>query len=283
MARSRILKPGFFSNEDLAALSFEARLCFAGLWTLADREGRLEDRPKRIDAALFPYDQVDIVAILEALTVNGFIRRYVANGVAVIDIPRFAEHQHPHQRELASQLPPYQDVATRHDLGTTRAKNRQGLSRAVSTSVSVSTSDSVYAEPAAEPRHTRAEPVKVPAEPAPRPVLSERPRGATLFSGRDHIAHVACGRICVPAFLHREFILALGGPEDMADQRLRDWYSAVFDAVNPDEPIESDAPKFWRPRFQSTFVKPGGQVAQYAGRQTTRLAAAVASIQRSES
>ena len=48
MARSRNIKPGFFKNEDLLDLPYEYRLLFVGLWTLADREGYLEDRPKRI-------------------------------------------------------------------------------------------------------------------------------------------------------------------------------------------------------------------------------------------
>ena len=43
--RTRLLKPGFFMNEELARLPVRARLLFAGLWCLADREGRLEDRP----------------------------------------------------------------------------------------------------------------------------------------------------------------------------------------------------------------------------------------------
>ena len=39
--------------------SMSARLLFVGLWTIADRNGRLEDRPKRIRAELFPYDEID--------------------------------------------------------------------------------------------------------------------------------------------------------------------------------------------------------------------------------
>jgi hypothetical protein len=48
MPRTRQIKPGFFKNDELAELPIEARLLFAGLWTIADREGRLEDRPKKI-------------------------------------------------------------------------------------------------------------------------------------------------------------------------------------------------------------------------------------------
>ena len=55
MARTRNIKPGFFRNEDLAELGAYAMLLYAGLWTIADREGRLEDRPKRIKVDVLPY------------------------------------------------------------------------------------------------------------------------------------------------------------------------------------------------------------------------------------
>ena len=50
MARIRSLKPEFFKDEDLALLPFEARILYSGLWCYADREGRLEDRPKYLKA-----------------------------------------------------------------------------------------------------------------------------------------------------------------------------------------------------------------------------------------
>ena len=46
MARARNIKPSFFMNENLAECDPLARILFVGLWTLADRDGRLEDRPK---------------------------------------------------------------------------------------------------------------------------------------------------------------------------------------------------------------------------------------------
>ena len=103
--RIRLLKPGFFKNEELARLPFAARLLYAGLWTLADREGRLEDRPARLKIELFPYDAVDVGALLEALDAADFIRRYVVAGRRYLWIPTFLQHQRPHPRELASGLP----------------------------------------------------------------------------------------------------------------------------------------------------------------------------------
>lgn len=76
MARSRNIKPGFYTNEDLVECSFAARLLFPGLWMLADREGRLEDRPKKIKMFVFPADNVDIDDLLGELEGHGFIKRY---------------------------------------------------------------------------------------------------------------------------------------------------------------------------------------------------------------
>jgi hypothetical protein len=108
MARARNLKPGFFKNEDLAECSFEARLCFAGLWTLADREGRMEDRPKRIKGELFAFDSVDVESLLAELAQYRFILRYEVDGLRLIQILKFSDHQNPHHREPESELPPPQ-------------------------------------------------------------------------------------------------------------------------------------------------------------------------------
>ncbi len=105
MSRARSLKPGFFRNETLAEVPFEGRLLFAGLWTLADRAGRLEDRPKRIKADLFPYDHIDVDPLLRILHDKRFILRYEVDGVRYIQILAFGKHQTPHWREPDSTIP----------------------------------------------------------------------------------------------------------------------------------------------------------------------------------
>ena len=126
MARARNIKPSFFANEDLVELPFEARLLFIGLWTLADREGRLEDRPKRIKMAIFPADNVDVDACLEGLREGGFITRYEVDGIKIIQVVNFNKHQNPHVKEAASTLPAQYE----HGASTVQAQCEHGASPA---------------------------------------------------------------------------------------------------------------------------------------------------------
>jgi hypothetical protein len=105
--RIRALKPGFFKNEQLAELSPWHRLCFQGLWLCADRAGRLQDRPKRLKAEIFPYDDLDVNTLLWDLAQSGFIVRYAVGGHPYVWIPTWDEHQHPRQDEHPSALPAY--------------------------------------------------------------------------------------------------------------------------------------------------------------------------------
>jgi hypothetical protein len=109
MARARNIKPSFFKNEFLAECDPLARLLFIGLWTLADRDGRLECRPLRIKAELFPYDNCDIVAMLGQLQARGFVVAYEAGGKKILEIPKFGEHQRCHPEERSEGLPPCED------------------------------------------------------------------------------------------------------------------------------------------------------------------------------
>lgn len=106
MARSRTIKPGFFTNEDLVEIEPLGRLLFIGLWTLADREGRLVDRPRKIKMNLLPCDNCDADALLQDLANAGFIIRYEVNGERYIQISNFTKHQNIHPKEVKSNLPP---------------------------------------------------------------------------------------------------------------------------------------------------------------------------------
>lgn len=99
MARTRTLRPQFFSSFNLAKVSRDARLFFAGLWVEADDEGRLIDSPKQLAGAVFPHDDdVDapmVVGWLDDLIAIDVVQRYDASGGRYLLITNFAEHQKP--------------------------------------------------------------------------------------------------------------------------------------------------------------------------------------------
>ena len=103
--RARNIKPGFYRDADLVDCSIRARYIAPGLWMMADREGRLKDNPKQIKMELCPCDDIDIDAALTELATALHIIRYEAQGVKVIQIRKFIEHQNPHKNEPASTLP----------------------------------------------------------------------------------------------------------------------------------------------------------------------------------
>lgn len=133
MARSRNIKPGIMDNEELAALPPLARLLFIYLWMLADKAGRLEDRPARIKKQAIGYDNADCEGMLCQLAASGFITRYAVGGEKFIQINNFTKHQTPHVREAESVLPsldsaePVQSTAKvvpEHSLGSDKASPR---------------------------------------------------------------------------------------------------------------------------------------------------------------
>lgn len=129
MARARNIKPGFFKNEDLAECSPWARLCFSGLWVLADRDGRLEDRPKRIKGELFPFDAVEVEPLLEELERFKFIARYDAGDIRAIQILEFKKHQTPHYSEKPSVIKPPAFLEEAIDQGASNPGELQENSR----------------------------------------------------------------------------------------------------------------------------------------------------------
>lgn len=103
--RARNIKPGFFKNEYLSECSPMARLLFIGLWCMSDREGRMELRPKRIKAEIFPYDNCKIESLLEELQKYGFIVVYSYENCNYLEIPTFTQHQNCHIKEASSTIP----------------------------------------------------------------------------------------------------------------------------------------------------------------------------------
>lgn len=125
MARARNIKPGFYTNEELAGCSLYARFIFPGLWMHADRAGRLEDRPLRLKATLLPYDNANIDELLNELANAGLILRYQMGEARYIQVINFEKHQNPHQRESESTIPAPDEIVQaqdKHDASTVQAQ-----------------------------------------------------------------------------------------------------------------------------------------------------------------
>jgi hypothetical protein len=126
--RTRLLRPGFFENEQLAALPPHARLLFEGLWLMADRAGRLKDRPPVIRATLFPFEpSVDVDVLLSLLHRSGFVLRYRgAKGVKCVQVVNFTVHQYPHKNEPLTTLPAARKCTERARKSTERVEEKPG-------------------------------------------------------------------------------------------------------------------------------------------------------------
>ena len=119
--RIRTVKPDFFFDEELTQLSHATRLLFIGMWGLADRDGRMEDRPAYIRASVFPYEaDFDIESSLTSLSPK-FIERYEVEGRRFIWIRKFREHQRITGKEFetVSRFPPAPGETTGKQPGNT--------------------------------------------------------------------------------------------------------------------------------------------------------------------
>lgn len=143
MARTRLMPVEWAKDEVLADCNPLARLLFFYLHQIADRSGRLEDRPKRIGVECLPYDRVDIERLLGDLEAHGLIARYQVDGERYIAIPSFLRHQAPHLREKVSTIPPIPQSLGEEGAEPGPMTTKAGASPAVSVFDPVSVSNPV--------------------------------------------------------------------------------------------------------------------------------------------
>ncbi|HEY1087774.1 MAG TPA: hypothetical protein VGE37_08770, partial [Archangium sp.] len=125
--RRRDISPEFWRDERVFNLPSDAhRLLLPGLWQIADREGRLEDRPFNIGIECRPWDVQSVPALLEDLAAVGLIIRYEVAGQRLIALPPKAwkKYQRPHPNEVPSKLPGipegFEYGAPRYSVGSTK-------------------------------------------------------------------------------------------------------------------------------------------------------------------
>ena len=83
MARHRVVKPEFFTNEQVVECSTNARLLFVGMWCFCDDGGVHPASPARLKMEVFPADAFGSEQILEwigELKKGGLLESYLFEG-----------------------------------------------------------------------------------------------------------------------------------------------------------------------------------------------------------
>lgn len=100
--RIRSIKPEFWRSDDIAALSWDDRLLFIGLWSYVDDNGVGRDEEKLITADLFALDQSfpetlgKVSGGLQRLSAANLIERYTVGGRDFLHIVTWDKHQRVH-------------------------------------------------------------------------------------------------------------------------------------------------------------------------------------------
>lgn len=255
MARSRNIKPGFFKNEELAECTPMARLLFAGLWTLADREGRVENRSRKIQAEIFPYESCDCTVLIEELRGHGFIMTYEVEGLSYIWIPSFLKHQNPHIKEAPSKLPPYPGKNGSSPVLSDASPEKASTSPADSLiseslnpdSLTPSTKGCVCVPDKPDLRQKQFEQVlaEFPLGKDGRHLGTEQARGAFFLLPEHQVADFlqAVKHYAASDRTSRGFVMGIGR---FAEKDWRDWIAPPrAPPEKPDTPAKSILPKNW--------------------------------------
>ena len=126
MARIRTIKPEFFTSEDIVSMSPLARLFYIALWCEADREGRLEWKPRTLKLRYLPGDDCDISELADELIGSGLIELYEVDGKVYAEIPSFKKHQIINNRESESQIPSRVEHASGTRQARVKAEGKEG-------------------------------------------------------------------------------------------------------------------------------------------------------------
>ena len=136
MARIRTIKPEFFRHELLQDLEekhgkLKPMLVFEGLWTVCDKNGVFEWRPRQLKLDILPFLSFNMEDSLNLLTNNGFIHRYEVDGKTYGIIMTFADHQRITGTEAKAEgKHPLPDMETlRKQQGNTEEADGQQLGR----------------------------------------------------------------------------------------------------------------------------------------------------------
>lgn len=124
MARKRMIDPSFWDDLNVAKLSIAGRLCFIGMVSNADDEGRIEADPRYIKRAVFGFDDelssTDVAGLLAEIQRScPSVVFYEVDGRALASFTNWKRYQYI-QKPQTSRLPPV-PVTDEYDTDTVPA------------------------------------------------------------------------------------------------------------------------------------------------------------------
>lgn len=109
MPRMRSIKPEFWDDKSLSAVSRDARLLYIAMWNFADEEARMHGDARWIKGHCLPYDDdLNLAAVerlLGELERSGRVVRYEIDGCSYVYLPKLAKHQRLEPGRVPSRLP----------------------------------------------------------------------------------------------------------------------------------------------------------------------------------
>ena len=129
MARARVIRPEFWSDEKLASVSRESRLTYAGLWGTSDDYGVTKGNAAWLKSQIFPYDEdLKITKFTEWLSELEGLRRiipFTKDGEKYYYIPKFIEHQKVDKPSKNRNPLPPEDIESRVSRETVASDSRE--------------------------------------------------------------------------------------------------------------------------------------------------------------
>jgi hypothetical protein len=112
--RIRTIKPDFWTDEKVVALSIPARLFFIALWNYVDDGGRCAWQPRTLKLRLFPADGVNLHDLAQELVDLGLVSIYEVESREYLQVVNFERHQKLDNRYPSRLPPPALANASRH-------------------------------------------------------------------------------------------------------------------------------------------------------------------------
>lgn len=105
MARIRSIHPGIFTDERFMVLSSDARTLLFGIWCHSWDDGVFEWKPVQLKVKVFPYNSVDLDALLSELQDNNIIKSFEVGERKYGAVRNFRKFQRPKKPNSSGVLP----------------------------------------------------------------------------------------------------------------------------------------------------------------------------------